>query len=128
MNNKKILAVDDSIMIRKINTGAAAVIGYDLLEAGNGVDALEIVERSREDIALVLLDINMPVMNGFDFLRNFRSNPDNDAIPVVVVSTESESTSVFNAIKLGAQSYVVKPFSVEEMERKINELLGGGCQ
>ena len=67
----------------------------------------------------------MPVMTGLEFLREFRSNPDNDTIPVAIVSTESENSSVFAAIKLGAQSYILKPFSIEEMERKIVELIRG---
>ncbi|MEI6285783.1 MAG: response regulator [Bacillota bacterium] len=125
MNEKKILAVDDSAMIRKIISGAAAVLGYGLLEAGNGQEALVIAERQPGAIALVLLDINMPVMSGLEFLRAFRANPDNDTIPVAIVSTESESSSVFAAIKLGAQAYILKPFSIEEMERKIVELIGG---
>ena len=125
MNGKKILAVDDSAMIRKIISGAAAVLGYGLLEAGNGQEALAIIEQQRGAIALVLLDINMPVMNGLEFLRAFRVNPDNDGIPVAVVSTESENSSVFAAIKMGAQAYILKPFSIEEMERKIVELIGG---
>ena len=125
MNEKKILAVDDSAMIRKIISGAAAVLGYELLEADNGREALTITEQQRGAIALVLLDINMPVMTGLEFLREFRSNPDNDTIPVAIVSTESENSSVFAAIKLGAQSYILKPFSIEEMERKIVELIRG---
>ena len=123
MDAKKVLSVDDSAMIRKVIGGAAAVMGYDLLEAANGQGALDQVSAHRKEIALVLLDINMPVMTGLEFLTIFRANPDNDLIPVVIVSTESETRSVFEALRLGASAYITKPFSTEAVERKIAELV-----
>lgn len=122
----KILSVDDSLIIRKIIKGAAEILGYGFLEASDGVEALSVLEQNSSDISLVLLDWNMPRMNGFELLKTLKSNPSLSKIPVMMVTTESEKTNIVQAIKNGASNYLTKPFSIEELIKKILETLGQG--
>ena len=122
----QILSVDDSAIVRKIIRGAAEVLGYELLEASDGLEGLSILEANYKNIDLILLDWNMPGMNGMELLKKAKSNPDLARIPVMMVTTESERENIVKAIKEGASHYMTKPFTVEELIKKILECLGMG--
>ncbi|SMP48047.1 response regulator [Anoxynatronum buryatiense] len=122
----KILSVDDSAIVRKIIRGAVEVLGYDLLEASDGLEGMEVLEKNVEEIGLILLDWNMPGMNGLELLEKIKSNKLYSYIPVMMVTTESEKENIVKAIKAGAVHYVVKPFTMEELIKKIMECLGRG--
>ena len=122
----KILSVDDSSIVRKIMRGAVEVLEFELLEAEEGNQALEVLEKEREDIVLILLDWNMPGMDGYHFLKTVKSHKDYKDIPVMMVTTESEKENIVKAIKAGAIHYMVKPFTMEELITKIMECLGRG--
>lgn len=115
----KILSVDDSAIIRRIIRGTVDVLGYEFLEASNGQEALEIL--GKEKIDLVLLDWNMPVLDGYSTLVSMRGNPDFRKIPVIMVTTEAEKTNVIRAIQAGAQHYFTKPFTQEDLMTRILE-------
>ncbi len=106
--------------------GAAEVLGYELLEAEDGLQGLEVMAENYQDIAVVLLDWNMPRMNGLEFLQAIKSNPDYQKIPVMMVTTETERESIITAIQEGAAHYMVKPFTMEELVKNIMETLGKG--
>ena len=122
----KILSVDDSATIRRIIHNITDVLGYDFLEAKDGVEALEILEKEYADIGLVLLDWNMPNMDGFTALKRIKADERYKNIPVTMVTTEGERTKVVQAVSAGASNYLVKPFSQEDLSTKIMESLGLG--
>ena len=122
----QILSVDDSAIVRKIIRGAAEILGYELLEAADGYEALSILEINHPNVKLILLDWNMPGMNGIEFLKKAKSNPNFTRIPVMMVTTESERENIINAIKEGASHYMTKPFTVEDLTKRILECLGLG--
>lgn len=123
-----ILAVDDSRIMRRLISGAIEVLGYEMLEAGNGVEALEVLEKSHEEIDLILLDWNMPEMDGFTALQKIQEDERFKNIPVMMVTTESERENMVKAIQAGAKNYLSKPFTQEDLTSKIAECLGMGFE
>lgn len=119
---KKALVVDDSGAIRKVERKYLEEMGFEVLEAENGEEALKVVEEN-PDIDIILLDWHMPVMNGYEFLVKLRSNPQWSHIKVMMVTTENQQKSVIDAIMAGANEYLMKPFDKEMLETKIRYLL-----
>lgn len=122
----KILSVDDSAIMRKIIRGTVDVLGYDFLEATNGQEALDLLDGSYSDVGLVILDWNMPVKDGYATLEELKKDDRYRDIPVMMVTTESERSNIIRAIQAGAQHYVTKPFTQEDLSMKIMECLGMG--
>jgi two-component system chemotaxis response regulator CheY len=122
----KILSADDSLMIRRIIKNAVDTLGYEFCEAKDGVEALDVLEKNIGDIGLVLLDWNMPKMNGIEVLRKIKADDRFKALPVMMVTTEVERAKVVEAISAGAANYVMKPFSHEDLIAKIMQCLGMG--
>ncbi|MFY9176890.1 MAG: response regulator [Caldicoprobacterales bacterium] len=122
----KVLSVDDSAMIRKIIRGAVEVLDGDLLEASDGIEALELLEEEYRSIDLILLDWNMPRLDGMEVLKKLKADSRFRAIPVMMVTTESERSNIVKAIQHGAVHYLVKPFTIQELVKRIMESLGKG--
>lgn len=122
----KILTVDDSKVMLSIIGACVETLGFEQIRAQHGGEALEILETDCDDIILILLDWNMPVMNGYDCLVSIKKNSRYKDIPVVMVTTESEQSNVILAIKAGAKHYVSKPFHQQDLAAKIMEALGKG--
>lgn len=125
MRKLKILIVDDSSVMRKIVERALRQAGLDLgevLEASNGAEALVAVEKGGMD--MVLSDINMPVMDGLEFLKNLRDVACAKGLPVVMISTEGSEARVVEALSLGARGYLRKPFTPEQIKERVVPLLG----
>jgi len=122
----KILSVDDSRILRQIVKNAVEILGYDFLEAENGKKAFEILEKEGADISLILLDWNMPEMDGISFLKKIKSDERFKNIPVTMLTTEGEKTKMIEAVKAGAKNYLTKPFTQENLITKIQESLGMG--
>jgi len=123
---KKVLSVDDSGVMRRIIGRTVDVLGYGFLEASNGLEALEIVAREHAEIALIILDVNMPEMDGFELLAKLKADHIYQAIPVMMLTTESERGKIIQAIQAGAVNYICKPFQQEDLTVKIAESLGEG--
>jgi two-component system chemotaxis response regulator CheY len=121
---KKALVVDDSKAIRQIERKYLEELGFEVLEAENGKEALEVL-KEHSDISLILLDWHMPVMNGYEFLKTLRANPQYQEIKVMMVTTENQQKSVIDAIMAGANEYLMKPFDKEMLEIKIRYLFEG---
>ncbi len=118
----KALVVDDSMTIRRIIIKALGIVGInETVEAANGIEALEAAKD--DDIGLVLLDWNMPKMNGMDALKALRAA--GNKIPVIMVTTEAEKTRVIEAIKAGANDYLIKPFTPEQLAAKVKNHVAG---
>ncbi|MBI4857326.1 MAG: response regulator [Acetobacterium woodii] len=120
----KMLTIDDSAVVRKIIAAAVVALGHECLEAESAQDALSLLEGP-EKIELIFLDWNMPGMNGLEFLKTIKKNDQFKHIPVVMVTTENMPESVIEAVKAGVTHYITKPFSIEELMKKIIESLGG---
>jgi len=122
----KILIVDDSSVMRRVIKAAADVLDLEAEEAQDGVEALNILAENFSEIDLVLLDWNMPGKTGFEVLQEIKENVDYKNIPVMMVTTEGHKTSIVAAVRAGADNYLVKPFTVDELESKIVECIGKG--
>jgi two-component system, chemotaxis family, chemotaxis protein CheY len=119
-----VLIVDDSPAMRSFIGRVLDLSGMEIgerLEAGHGAEALEILSRSWVDV--ILTDINMPVMNGEEFLTAVCARGDLKTVPVVVVSTDSTGSRVERMMSLGAKGYVKKPFSPELLREELERVL-----
>jgi two-component system, chemotaxis family, chemotaxis protein CheY len=119
-----ILIVDDSAMMRKIVLRALTLAGLDfqkVLEAGDGSEALELLKANT--VELIMCDINMPVMNGLEFLKAMREQNLAAGVPVVMVTTESSAEHVREAVAVGASGYIRKPFTPDHVKQKVLALL-----
>lgn len=121
---KKILSVDDSGVMRKIIGRAVEVLGYGLAEASNGQEALDWLEGHHEEICLIILDVNMPEMDGFTLLGHLKAHPVLKNLPVMMVTTEADRSRIVQAIQAGAVNYVTKPFRQEDLLAKVAQSLG----
>jgi len=119
----KALVVDDSRTIRTIIKRILIDLGFQVCEAGNGVEALKVMEAEKNKIDLVLADWNMPEMNGLDLLKQLRQDPELSALKVIMVTTETELDNMVSALEAGANEYVMKPFTKDILTEKL-ELVG----
>jgi two-component system, chemotaxis family, chemotaxis protein CheY len=124
MSEIRTLIVDDSSVMRKIVERALRQAGIDPLvvhEAGNGAEGLELLKTKQVD--LILTDINMPAMDGLEFVRQIRAQNLAAGVPVIMISTESSEEHVKEAIVAGARGYIRKPFTAEQMKERVLPLL-----
>ncbi len=124
MSEIRTLIVDDSSVMRKIVERSLRQAGLDALvvhEAGSGVEGLEVLKSQPVD--LILSDINMPAMDGLEFLRQIRVQNLAVGIPVVMITTESSEEHVKQAIEAGAKGYIRKPFTAEQVKERVLPLL-----
>jgi two-component system chemotaxis response regulator CheY len=124
MSEIRALIVDDSTVMRKIVERALRQAGLDMLivyEAGSGVEGLDLLMAKKVD--LILSDINMPSMDGLEFLRQLRAQNLAPGVPVVMITTESSEEHVKQAILSGAQGYIRKPFTAEQVKERVLPLL-----
>jgi two-component system chemotaxis response regulator CheY len=123
-----ILSVDDVLVVRKIIKRVVESMGGSLLEASSGLEAFEILAKDHQTIDLILLDQNMPHMDGFEFLVKMKGDDRYRHIPVIMVTNENEKEKVIKAVQAGASNYLSKPFSEEDLTRKIVDCLGLGYE
>jgi two-component system chemotaxis response regulator CheY len=116
---RKILVVDDSKLMHKMYE--VMLRQYPLVYASDGRQALDRI-REHPDIDLVLLDINMPNMNGLEFLAELRSNAAHDDVSVIIISTEGREEDTARGMEAGANAYIKKPFRNEEILDVISRL------
>lgn len=121
---KRCLIVDDSSVIRKVARRILENFGFTVLEASDGRQALDTCVKDMPDA--ILLDWNMPVMDGYTTLCNIRADERFREIPVMMVTTEAERENVVRAIQAGANNYLCKPFSPQDLTTKVMESLGMG--
>jgi two-component system, chemotaxis family, chemotaxis protein CheY len=124
MSEIRALIVDDSSVMRKIVERALRQAGLDPLvvhEAGSGTDGLEVLRGTQVD--LILSDINMPSMDGLEFLRQIFAQNLAPGVPVVMITTESSEEHVKQAIQAGARGYIRKPFTAEQVKERVLPLV-----
>lgn len=117
----KILVVDDSQTVRLVGRRIMSKFGFEVLEAEHGQSALEQI-RSNPDVIAILLDWNMPVMNGLEFLEALRSLPLPKQPIVVMCTTENDMDHIMRAMQAGANEYIMKPFTEEIIRDKFEEV------
>ena len=117
----RILVVEDQVDNRQILRDLLGNAGYDLVEAENGQEALAAVARQRPD--LILMDIQLPVMDGYEATRRLKSDPGTKSIPIIVVTSYALSGDETKARAAGCDDYVTKPFSPRQLLAKVREFL-----
>jgi two-component system, chemotaxis family, chemotaxis protein CheY len=124
MKQVRVLIVDDSSVMRKIVERSLRQAGIDLVqvvEAGNGAEALGALQGSPVD--LILCDINMPVMDGLEFVKQLQAVESAKGIPVVMITTEGSETHVVQALSSGARGYIRKPFTPDQVKEHVIPVL-----
>jgi two-component system chemotaxis response regulator CheY len=124
------LIVDDSSVMRKIVDRSLRQAGIEisqLFEAGNGAEALGVVQENKVD--LILCDINMPVMDGLEFIKQLAAVDNAKGVPIVMITTEGSEAHVVQALACGARGYIRKPFTADQVKEHVIPILAGkpGC-
>ncbi len=117
---KSCLIVDDSRVVRMVAKKILQELGFETSEAEDGKKAMEACQRAMPDV--ILLDWNMPVMNGIEFLRELRAYPGGDTPKVVFCTTENDLAHIMEAMGSGADEYIMKPFDAEIIESKFSQV------
>ena len=126
MKKVSVLIVDDSSVMRKIVERSLRLAGIEIekvLEADSGATALGIIQQNVPD--MIFSDINMPTMDGIEFIRQLQGVESVKGVPVVMITTEGGQTRVMEALALGAQGYIRKPFTPEQVREQVVPLLEG---
>jgi two-component system, chemotaxis family, chemotaxis protein CheY len=126
MSSLRALIVDDSSVMRKIVERSLRQAGIDLnqvIEAGNGAEALAVLQEQQVD--LILCDINMPVMDGLEFIKQLREVEKAKGVPVIMITTEGSEAHVVQALSCGARGYIRKPFTAEQVKTQVVPVLAG---
>jgi DNA-binding response OmpR family regulator len=124
--SKKVLVVDDEEVIRNLLRIHLSKLGYNVREAADGGEALE--QLGKEDFDLLICDILMPNKDGWEVLKEVRSNPKTKDIPVIVLTAKNEDADMFEGYDLGANYYITKPFTKAELLYGIRLMLEGNSE
>lgn len=117
--DRTILAVDDSATVRKFISVALSMQGFEVVTACDGMDALEKLPDQQVD--LVITDLNMPNMDGFELIKALRENPNYKDLPVIILTSLNDEESKGRSARVGANSYIVKPFSLEKIQYEVSK-------
>ncbi len=118
----KILIVDDEDNIHKVLKRIFSSTNVQPLSAFNGAEALQLAKDNKP--SLILLDINMPKMDGNEVMRELRKNPETNAIPVIMLTGNGEAIDKVVGFELGVQDYITKPFDVADLRERIENVIG----
>jgi two-component system chemotaxis response regulator CheY len=119
--SKKIIVVDDSSTIRQQVAEALSAAGFDVIQAGDGVEGIDRIDR-HPDASMVLCDIHMPNMTGIEMLGHVKAGGKNAALPIVMLTTEGDPAVVKEAKSLGARGWIVKPFKRDMLLATVRKL------
>jgi two-component system, cell cycle response regulator DivK len=122
MSNKKILVVEDTEDNRQILRDLLGMAGYDMIEANDGAEGVSQATEHKPD--LILMDIQMPVMDGYEATRRIKANPELKSIPIVAVTSYALSGDEEKARAAGCDAYIAKPYSPRQMLAKVRQILG----
>ncbi len=113
------MVIDDSKTMRMILSRTLTKLGYEVCSAGDGLQAMNYLGEHSPALSLIMVDWNMPEMNGLEFVKHVRAVPQYKSVPLMMVTTESEVEQVMKALEAGADEYVMKPFSEETILSKL---------
>lgn len=114
-----IMIVDDEPGVRALLNDTLRIAGFETIEAGDGMSALTLLRTNKP--VLMVIDINMPLMDGFELVERLRSN--NDLTPVLMLTAREDKADIARGLKIGADDYVIKPFGIEELILRIKAIL-----
>lgn len=114
---KVILVVDDSSTVRKFVAASLNMKGFRVVTAADGIEALECMPTEKFD--LIILDLNMPDMDGFEFMRTLREGPEYRDIPIIILSSMTDLKNKDLALEMGATAFLEKPLSTEAIQREV---------
>jgi two-component system, chemotaxis family, chemotaxis protein CheY len=120
--NKTIVTVDDSASVRQMVCFILKEAGYNVIEACDGKDALSKI--SNNTIHLIITDLNMPNMDGIEFIKNVRANPAHKFVPIIMLTTESQESKKMEGKHAGATGWIVKPFKPEQLLAVVKKVIG----
>jgi two-component system chemotaxis response regulator CheY len=120
--SKTILTIDDSASIRQMVVMTLSAAGLDVIEAINGADGY--TKATSQTVHAVITDLNMPVMNGIEFIRKYRQHPSSKGVPIILLTTESDEELKRQAKEAGATGWIVKPFKQEQLLAVIKKVTG----
>lgn len=118
---KVVLIADDSPSIRKFISFALTMDGYDVISASDGMEAIEKIPTSKVD--LVITDLNMPNIDGFELIKVIRGNQDLKEVPIIILSSLSSNEDIEHGLSCGANSYLVKPFNPKRIQYEVSKYL-----
>ena len=117
----KIVVAEDERDIRDLIAFTLQFAGHEVATAANGMEAVEVVKREKPD--LVIMDVRMPRMTGYEACRQLKAMPETASIPVVFLSAKGQDAEVREGLEAGAIDYILKPFSPDELTRRVAEIL-----
>ncbi len=117
----RVLIADDEPHIRRLVSFSLVKHGYEVIEACDGGEAYERARTESPD--LILLDVMMPVMTGYDVLNKLKADPSTENIPVIMLSAKSQQTEVAEGLARGAHEYICKPFTPKDLVQRVGEIL-----
>ena len=120
--SKTILTIDDSASIRQMVAMTLTSAGLDVLEAGNGQEGYDVATANT--VHAILTDLNMPVLNGIEFIRKYRQHPSSKGVPIILLTTESDDELKRQAKEAGATGWIVKPFKQDQLLAIIRKVTG----
>jgi len=115
---KTVMIVEDEISTRRFLAKSFTRHNYNVVEASNGLDALDEVKKRLPDV--ILLDVNMPKMNGFDFLKAIKNDPATEKVPVIMLTIRKDRKDLDKGLSLGVDFYLPKPFTFENVSEFVN--------
>jgi DNA-binding response OmpR family regulator len=121
LEGKKVLVAEDEPDIRGLIVFSLQYAGYEVIEALNGEEAIELAEREQPDI--ILLDVRMPRMNGYEACSVLKAQESTRGIPVVFLSARGQETEIKRGLELGAEEYILKPFAPDELYQRVGGIL-----
>jgi two-component system chemotaxis response regulator CheY len=116
------MVVDDSRAMRMMLRKTLTQLGYEVCEAGDGVEALSLLNSQEPPVSLLLVDWNMPIMTGLEVVKNVRSDPRYASTKLLMVTTETEIDQMASALDAGADEYMMKPFTPDMLADKLQVL------
>jgi two-component system chemotaxis response regulator CheY len=119
---KKVMTVDDSASVRQMVSLTLQRAGHDVIEASDGKEALN--KLTGQPVHMIITDLNMPNMDGYEFIKATRSKPEYRCVPIIMLTTESQGEKVRKGKEVGATGWIVKPFKPDELLAVVKKVLG----
>ncbi|MCX7746084.1 MAG: response regulator [Clostridia bacterium] len=121
MFKKKILVIDDTELMLKLIGNILREAGYEVVTASNGIEGIQMVREEKPD--LVLLDVIMPIMDGFEVCKNLREDESNNLMPIIILTAQDNEDDKLTGLELGADDYIIKPFNHRELLSRVRNTL-----
>ena len=122
MSKTKVLVAEDELDIRNLIAFSLEYIGYKVVQVANGEEAVE--QATAEQPDLIMLDVRMPRLNGYEACKKLKAQESTKHIPVVFLSARGQETEIKHGLELGAVEYILKPFAPDELQQRVASILG----